>query len=191
MKDQSADKEITRRDFLRQAARAAVAAGVGGGLWALVRRAGATKLVWQIDPDVCTTCGNCATYCVLDISAVKAVQCYDMCAMCDLCPGYFDLGYLERSTAAENQLCPTGAVIREFIADQAGVHPSELRDVLELPTDHAWLDYDKEADVLYVSFRKPQRATKTIETDDDILIRKDGRKIVGLTILNARARAVG
>ena len=64
-------------------------------------------------------------------------------------------------------------------------------NMLELPTDHAWLDYDKEADVLYVSFRKPQRATKTIETDDDILIRKDGRKIVGLTILNARARAVG
>ena len=26
--------------------------------------------MWQIDPDVCTTCGNCATYCVLDESAV-------------------------------------------------------------------------------------------------------------------------
>ena len=39
-----------------------------------------------------------------------------------------------------------------------------------------------------MSFRKPQNATKTIEVDDDILLRKDGRTIVGLTILNASAR---
>ena len=61
-------------------------------------------------------------------------------------------------------------------------------DALRLPTEHIWLDYDKEADVLYMSFRRPQRATKTIEVDDDILIRKDGRNIVGLTILNASSR---
>lgn len=61
-------------------------------------------------------------------------------------------------------------------------------DMLKLPTQHVWLDYDKEADVLYMSFRKPQRATTTIETGDDILIRKDGKNIVGLTILNASSR---
>ncbi|MBI1746985.1 MAG: DUF2283 domain-containing protein [Acidobacteria bacterium] len=61
-------------------------------------------------------------------------------------------------------------------------------DMLKLPTQHVWLDYDKEADVLYMSFRRPQRATKTIETDDDVLIRKDGRNIVGLTILNVSSR---
>ena len=58
----------------------------------------------------------------------------------------------------------------------------------KLPTNHVWIDYDKEADVLYISFRKPQRASKTIETDDDILIRKDGKDIFGLTILNASMR---
>jgi len=58
-------------------------------------------------------------------------------------------------------------------------------DMVKLPTRHIWLDYDKEADVLYMSFRKPQRATKTIEANQDILIRKDGREIVGLTIMNA------
>ena len=51
-----------------------------------------------------------------------------------------------------------------------------------------WVDYDKEADVLYVSFRRPQRARKTVEFDDDILLRTDGRKIVGITILNASRR---
>lgn len=61
-------------------------------------------------------------------------------------------------------------------------------DMLKLTAQHVWLDYDKEADVLYMSFRKPQRATNTIETDDDILIRKDGNTIVGLTILNASTR---
>lgn len=61
-------------------------------------------------------------------------------------------------------------------------------NVIKLPLEHMWIDYDKEADVLYLSFRKPQRATKTIETNDDILIRKDGNKIVGITILNASTR---
>lgn len=61
-------------------------------------------------------------------------------------------------------------------------------DMLRLPTHHVWLDYDKGADVLYMSFRKPQRATTTIELDDDILLRKDGKEIVGLTILNASGR---
>ncbi|MBM4031006.1 MAG: DUF2283 domain-containing protein [Planctomycetes bacterium] len=57
--------------------------------------------------------------------------------------------------------------------------------VSKLPSEHVWLDYDREADVLYISFRRPQRATKTVEIDDDILLRKDGAEIVGLTILNA------
>jgi uncharacterized protein YuzE len=61
-------------------------------------------------------------------------------------------------------------------------------DMTRVPSRHVWIDYDQEADVLYMSFRKPQRATKTVELDDDILLRKDGRTIVGLTILNASAR---
>jgi uncharacterized protein YuzE len=61
-------------------------------------------------------------------------------------------------------------------------------DMLRLPAQHVWVDYDQEADVLYMSFRRPQNATKTIEMEDDILLRKDGRTIVGLTILNASAR---
>ena len=51
-----------------------------------------------------------------------------------------------------------------------------------------WVDYDKEADVLYLSFRKPQRARKTIETDQEVLIRTDGDLIVGITILNASSK---
>lgn len=65
---------------------------------------------------------------------------------------------------------------------------SVASDVLKLPAKHVCLDYDEEADVLYMSFRRPQRATQTEETDDGILIRRDGKKVVGLTILNASHR---
>ena len=61
-------------------------------------------------------------------------------------------------------------------------------DMLRLPAQHVWVDYDQEADVLYMSFRRPQNASKTIEMDDDILLHKNGRTVVGLTILNASAR---
>lgn len=61
-------------------------------------------------------------------------------------------------------------------------------EMIKLPASRVWLDYDEEADVLYMSFRKPQRASRTVELDDDILLRKDGRKTVGLTILNASLR---
>lgn len=72
---------------------------------------------------------------------------------------------------------------KEFIAKCVGM----ASNILRFPTHNVWLDYDKEADVLYMSFRKPQRVTKTVEMDD-ILIRKDGKEIVGLTILNASRR---
>jgi uncharacterized protein YuzE len=61
-------------------------------------------------------------------------------------------------------------------------------DMVKLSARQVWIDYDEEADVLYMSFRKPQRATKTIEADADVLIRKDGREIVGITVMNASTR---
>ena len=61
-------------------------------------------------------------------------------------------------------------------------------DLAKLSVKNIWVDYDKEADVLYLSFRKPQRARKTIETDQEVLIRTDGELIVGVTILNASSK---
>ena len=61
-------------------------------------------------------------------------------------------------------------------------------DLAKLAVKNMWVDYDKDVDVLYLSFRKPQRAKKTVETDDDVLIRTDGDQIVGITILNASNR---
>jgi electron transport complex protein RnfB len=57
---------------------------------------------------------------VLDLSAVRCVNCFDLCGYCDVCTGYFEMNYTALDTAAENQACPTGAILRKFIEDKAG-----------------------------------------------------------------------
>ena len=47
-----------------------------------------------------------------------------------------------------------------------------------------WVDYDKEADVLYISFVRPQNADNSI-MDKGIIIHKRDNDVVGMTILNA------
>lgn len=63
-----------------------------------------------------------------------------------------------------------------------------LPGFLDLPTHKFWVDYDEEADVLYLSFKRPQQATDSRLREDGIIVRKSGREIVGLTILDASKR---
>ena len=57
--------------------------------------------------------------------------------------------------------------------------------IREFPSRHVWFDYDKQADVLYINFEKPQRATDSVLTENNVLIRRRNAKITGLTIINA------
>ncbi len=57
--------------------------------------------------------------------------------------------------------------------------------LLEFPVKKFHIDYNKEADVLYISFERPQKATDTEVTDEGILLRYRENKLVGITILNA------
>ena len=57
--------------------------------------------------------------------------------------------------------------------------------VKKTPQQALWLSYDQEADSLYVNFKKPSHATDSELTDNDIIVRYDGKEIVGITILNA------
>lgn len=61
--------------------------------------------------------------------------------------------------------------------------------ILEIPHKRIWTTYDKEADVLYVSFKKSSHADDSELTDDDIIIRYEKEQIIGITILNASKRA--
>ena len=60
--------------------------------------------------------------------------------------------------------------------------------LLEIPHTRIWTTYDKEADVLYVNFKKPSHADDSELTDDDIIVRYEAGQIVGITILNASKR---
>ncbi len=118
----TSEEQQGRRVFLADGLRVAgvaVAATLGGFLAG--RRGYAGENRWQIDPDKCVACGNCATHCVLDESAVKCVQCFDMCGYCNRCTGYYTLDGLDsRDTAAEDLLCPTEALERIFVDGKAG-----------------------------------------------------------------------
>jgi uncharacterized protein YuzE len=61
--------------------------------------------------------------------------------------------------------------------------------LLKFPERRFWVDYDAEADVLYISFRRPQQATETEMTEEGVLLRYKGDEIVGITVLDASTRS--
>lgn len=63
-----------------------------------------------------------------------------------------------------------------------------LPNLLRLPSKQIWFDFDEEADVLYVSFERPQGATDSELTEEGVLMRYRGDQLVGVTILNAGKR---
>jgi len=60
--------------------------------------------------------------------------------------------------------------------------------LLKFPVRKMWIDYDKEADVLYISFKRPQKATDSEMLENGILIRYKEEQIVGVTVLEASKR---
>lgn len=60
--------------------------------------------------------------------------------------------------------------------------------LLQLPSRHVLIDYDEEADVLYLSFEKPQQATDSVMEGDGNVYHYRGDRLVGVTILHARTR---
>ncbi|HUW57891.1 MAG TPA: ferredoxin [Planctomycetota bacterium] len=114
---------LSRRSFVTTVVRAGALVALGGGAAGLVvkkageKRTGDARFVWQIDPWKCTQCGQCATECVLDVSAVKCVHDFTLCGYCKLCTGFFpqDADIDKLDTGAEKQLCPAGAIMRKFV----------------------------------------------------------------------------
>ena len=103
---------ISRRRLMCDITRFAALGGIGGlSLWLFHKQSGQAAAncpdsiadcgqcsqaadcrlpqVWQIDPNRCIACGLCQVNCVLDQSAVKAVNCFSLCGYCDNCTGYF------------------------------------------------------------------------------------------------------
>ena len=60
--------------------------------------------------------------------------------------------------------------------------------LIKLPETKMWVDYDKEADVLYISFKRPQRSTDSEMLENGVLLRYKGEELVGITVLEASKR---
>jgi uncharacterized protein YuzE len=60
-----------------------------------------------------------------------------------------------------------------------------ITGLLALPVRQLWTEYDEQADVLYISFRKPQQANDSIMEDDDNIYHYRNDELVGITVLNA------
>ena len=73
--------------------------------------------------------------------------------------------------------------------------PIKVKDILDLtprllnvPFKRFWCSYDEEADVLYLTFKKPSHADDSELTDDDVIIRYEKGQVVGITVLHASKR---
>ncbi|MBA4387930.1 MAG: ferredoxin [Verrucomicrobia bacterium] len=107
----------SRRSFVTMWVRGLLALAVGAVAGFSWRKARRDNLVWQLNPNKCVQCGRCATECVLTPSAVKCIHAYDICGYCKLCGGYHQPKVKVTDTAAENQLCPVGAIKRTYVED--------------------------------------------------------------------------
>jgi len=110
-------KIFNRRDFIQRGMRVFLGLVIGGMGGIALKNTKKEEWVWQIDPFKCMQCGRCATECIMNPSAVKCIHAYDLCGYCDLCGGYLIPDPVHLDTGAENQLCPTAAIQRNYIEE--------------------------------------------------------------------------
>jgi uncharacterized protein YuzE len=72
-----------------------------------------------------------------------------------------------------------------MIINSSKIAVSDLVQMAQYGKNKFFVDYDRQADILYVSFGKPGKADDAVQGNDGIITRKKGNKIIGLTILNA------
>ncbi len=105
----------TRRQFIDRSFRIIGFAGIGTAAGVLTRRASGNA-VFQVDPFKCTACDLCRTSCVLSLSAVKAVNDFDKCGYCMLCPAYMDVTSLpDEKGIPTGKVCPQDALKRRVV----------------------------------------------------------------------------
>jgi uncharacterized protein YuzE len=60
--------------------------------------------------------------------------------------------------------------------------------LIHLPQKHMWLDYDEDADVLYVHFEDKPSSNHSEMREDGIILDYREKELVGMTILDASRR---
>jgi uncharacterized protein YuzE len=64
-----------------------------------------------------------------------------------------------------------------------------VANLIKLPKTKMWLDYDVEADVMYLHFEEKPASTHSEMRDDGIILDYRGDLLVGLTVLEASQRS--
>ena len=114
-----------RREFLGNIARGATLVGLCGSGAFLVRKT-SEVYAWQLDTAKCVNsrlgatgvdvCELCSTECVVNLSAVRAVNDYAKCGRCYICPAYFDItSAVDEEGLPSQKLCPRDAIERKAI----------------------------------------------------------------------------
>jgi electron transport complex protein RnfB len=108
-------EKSTRRRFIEGSCRVLGLATLGGAAGLLTERASATA-VYQVDPNKCKTCDLCRTSCVLSLSAVKAVNDFEKCGYCMLCPAFMDvMSKPDEKGVPTGKVCPQDALKRKVV----------------------------------------------------------------------------
>ncbi|MDO5581586.1 MAG: ferredoxin [Planctomycetia bacterium] len=115
---------MKRREFIKNGCRATAILGISGTAYPLIIKnlrkesgdhSAGKDYVWQIDPEKCIGCSECAYKCVLTESAVKCFHNEKLCGFCEICTGFFDEKPIQLNEGAENQLCPVNAIRRQKV----------------------------------------------------------------------------
>lgn len=117
-------EKCTRRQFIDGSFRILAFAGIGGAAGLLTKRA-LGNAVFQVDPSKCIACDLCRTSCVLSLSAVKAVNNFDKCGYCMLCPAYFDVTSMpDEKGIPAGKVCPRDALKRRVVGKEDPEDPN-------------------------------------------------------------------
>lgn len=116
--------QTTRRQFIDRSFRVAGFVGIGSAAGLLARRA-AADTVYQVDPNRCVECDLCRTSCVLSHSAVKAVNDFEKCGYCMLCPAYYDVTSVpDEKGIPLGKVCPRDALKRKVVGKEDAEDPN-------------------------------------------------------------------
>ena len=116
---------LTRRDALNRVARGTVLLGFSGTAAFLIEKADG-QVVWQVDASRCVNsrlgevgvpvCTLCTTECVVQQSAVRAVNNFRECGRCYICPAYYNIkSAVDEKGLPSEKLCPRDAIERQPI----------------------------------------------------------------------------
>jgi len=79
---------------------------------------------------------------------------------------------------------------REVLAEKNLTHLLKaVAHLVQLPKTQMWLDYDEDADVLYIHFEEKLCSTHSKLRDDGVILDYRRNRLVGVTVLNTSQRA--